>query len=208
VRFSPDGKTLAAGSGEPSRSGEILFWDVDSGKLREHWKDRHNDSVLSLDFSPDGKWIVSGAADRMARIWDVANGKQMFLLEAHTHHVLGAAFRADGRVIATAGGDGVVNIWEMQSGERIKKIIGWNKEITSLQFLGATQKLLTSSADNQLRAVTDDGTEVRAIAKLPDFMQAAAGASLAPVWIGGGEDSVLRVWDAESGAELTVFQAP
>ena len=30
--FSPDGKTLAVGSGEPSRSGEIKLFDVASGE--------------------------------------------------------------------------------------------------------------------------------------------------------------------------------
>ena len=46
--------------------------------------------------------------------------------------------------------------------------------MTSLQFIGATKQIVTSAGDNRVRIVTDDGTEVRAIAKLPDYMQAAA----------------------------------
>jgi hypothetical protein len=33
LAFSPDGKTLAIGSGEPSRSGDITLWDVATGTL-------------------------------------------------------------------------------------------------------------------------------------------------------------------------------
>ena len=33
----------------------------------------------------------------------------------------------------------------MISGERKKKIEGWSKEVTSLQFIGATNQILTSA---------------------------------------------------------------
>jgi WD40 repeat protein len=120
---------------------------------------------------------------------------------------MGVAFRADGRILASSGGDGVVNTWDMQSGERAKKIIGWTKEVTALQFMGASNRIVTSAAEKLVRIVSDDGTEVRAIPKLPDFMQSAASAAGSPLIIAGGEDGALRVWDAPSGAEVAVFQS-
>jgi WD40 repeat protein len=207
VRFSPDGKTLAVGGGEPSRSGDISLWDVATGKLAKNWTERHSDAVLSLDFSPDGKLLASGGADKIARVTDVASGKQVNLFEGHTHHVMGVAFRADGRVLATAGADGVVLVWDMILGERKKKIEGWGKEVTSLQYIGATAQIVTSAGDNLVRIVNDDGSAVRSIDKLPDFMQAAASTPNASVVIGGGEDSFLRVWDGTNGKELAVFGA-
>ncbi len=206
VRFSPDGKTLAVGGGEPSRSGDISLWDVATGKLVKNWPERHTDAVFSLDFSPDGKLLASGGADKMARVTDLANGRQANLFEGHTQYVLGVAFRADGRVLASAGGDGVVLVWDMIHGERKKKIEGWGKEVTSLQFIGATSQIVTSAGDNLVRIVNDDGTAVRAI-KLPDFMQAAASTASASVVIGGGDDSFLRVWDGTNGKELAAFGA-
>ena len=157
LRFSPDGKSLAAGGGEPTRSGDISLWDVASGKLIDEWKERHSDAVLSLDFSPDGNRLASGGADKIARVTDIASGKIVNVFEGHTHHVLGVSFRADGRVLATAGADGVVVIWDMISGERKKKIEGWSKEVTSLQFIGATNQIVTSAGDNLIRIVNDDG---------------------------------------------------
>jgi len=207
VRFSPDGKTLATGGGEVSRSGDILLWDTGRWQLLQSWTDRHDDAVLSLDFSPDGKWLASGGADKLAKVSEVQTGKPVHVLEAHTHHVMGVAFRADGRILASSGGDGVVNTWDMQSGERAKKIIGWTKEVTALQFMGASNRIVTSAAEKLVRIVSDDGTEVRAIPKLPDFMQSAASAAGSPLIIAGGEDGALRVWDAPSGAEVAVFQS-
>ena len=161
--------------------------------------------MLSIDFSPNGKLLASGGADKIARVTDIATGKQVNLFESHTHHVMGVAFRADGRVLATAGADGVVIAWDMIMGERKKKIEGWNKEVTSLQFIGATNQIVTSAGDNLVRIVNDEGTEVRAIAKLPDFMQAAASTASGGTIIGGGEDSILRVWDGTNGKEIALF---
>jgi len=163
--------------------------------------------VLCLDFSADGKLLASGGADKIARVTEIASGKQVNYFEGHTHHVMGVAFRADTRVLASAGGDGVVLVWDMILGERKKKIEGWVKEVTSLQYIGATQQIVTSAGDNLVRIVNDDGTVVRAMDKLPDFMQAAAGTANAGIIVGGGEDSQLRVWDGTNGKELAVFGA-
>ncbi len=206
VRFSPDGKTLATGGGELSRSGDIILFDVATGKATQTWKEKHSDVVLCLDFSPDGKRLASGAADKIARVTDVVSGKQVNLLEGHTHHVMGIAFRSDGRVLATAGAEGSVVTWNMILGERKKKIEGWSKEVTSLQFIGATNQIVTSAGDNRVRIVTDDGTEVRSMANLPDYMQAAVSAPNGSTIIAGGEDSMLRLWDG-SGKELAAFGA-
>jgi WD40 repeat protein len=73
-----------------------------------------------------------------------------------------------------------------------------------LQFIGATNQILTSAGDNRVRVVTDDGGEIRSIANLPDYMQASASTPNGSTFIAGGEDSVLRVWDA-AGKELAVF---
>jgi WD40 repeat protein len=204
VRFSPDGRTLATGGGEPSRSGDIILFDVASGKATHTWKDRHTDAVLGLDFSPDGRLLASGAADKLAKVIDIATGKQVNLFEGHTHHVMGVAFRADGRVLATAGADGVVLAWNMITGERKKKIEGWTKEVTSVQFVGATNQIVTSAGDNRIRIVTDDGAEIRSIASLPDYMQASVSTPDGATIVGGGEDSFLRVWDG-TGKELAAF---
>lgn len=207
VKFSPDGKILATGGGEPSRSGDVTLFDLATGKATATWKDRHTDIVMTLDFSPDGKRLATGAADKIARVTEIASGKQVNLLEGHTHYVMGVAFRADGRVLASAGADGVVISWDMILGERKKKIEGWTKEVTSLQFIGATNQIVTSAGDNRVRIVNDEGGEVRSITGLPDFMQAAASTANGAILVGGGEDSTLRIWNGTDGKELAAFAA-
>jgi len=204
VRFSPDGKTLATAGGELSRSGDILFIEAATGKVTQTWKEKHTDSVLCLDFSPDGKKLASGAADKIVRVTEIATGKPLNLLEGHTHHVTAVAFRNDGRVLASAGAEGTVVTWDMIIGERKRKIEGWTKEVTSLQFIGATNQLITSAGDNRVRVVNDEGTEIRNIPDLPDYMQAAVSTPNGTTLVAGGEDSLLRLWDS-TGKALASF---
>ena len=50
--FSPDGKLLASGGGDPSRSGELKLWNVADGTLAKDLPDAHSDTVLGIKFSP------------------------------------------------------------------------------------------------------------------------------------------------------------
>jgi WD40 repeat protein len=174
IAFSPDGKTLAIGSGEPSRSGDITLWDVATGTLTKTYAERHLDSIFALDFSPDGKLLASGGADKAVRITDLSTGKVVKVFEGHTHHVLGVSWRADGRMLASSGADNVVKVWDWTTGDRRKNVDGWDKEVTGIRYLGAADQIATSAGDNKLRLITSDGGEVKQLAGSTGFLQALA----------------------------------
>lgn len=48
------------------------IWDIAQKKIRTIF-DGHQQEIYSLDFSRDGRLIVSGSGDRTARIWDMDN---------------------------------------------------------------------------------------------------------------------------------------
>ena len=73
-----------------------------------------------LDFSPDGKTLVSGSSNHNVILWDVATGMQLRTFHAHTNAVMGAAFSPDGNTLATAGNEGVLRLWEAASFEEIE----------------------------------------------------------------------------------------
>ena len=206
LAFSPDGKTLAIGSGEPSRSGDITLWDIATGKLVKNYTERHLDSVFALDFSPDGKLLASGGADKAVRITDLSSGKMIKVFEGHTHHVLGLTWRADGRLLASSGADNVVKVWDWTTGDRRKSVDGWDKEVTGIRYLGAADQIATSAGDAKLRLITSDGGEVKRLPGATGFLQSLAANRAGDLILGGDQDGVLRAWDAASAKVLAEFK--
>ncbi len=105
VEFSPDGKTLASGGGylgPDLKPGEIMLWDVETGKLRESLKG-HAGGVWSVAFSPDGKTLASGSADKTIRLWDVPTGRALTTFTGPTDWVRSVVFTPDGKTLASAG---------------------------------------------------------------------------------------------------------
>jgi WD40 repeat protein len=144
----------------------------------------------------------------MARVVDLSSGKVARSFEGHTHHVLAVAWSPDGRTLATAGADNIVKVWDFTNGERKKNIEGYDKEVTAVRFAGATGNLVTSSGDNKVRLVALDGQEVRTFPDVADFMQSAAVSADGKVIVAGGQDGVLRVWNAADGMRIAAFPPP
>ena len=61
----------------------------------------HEQDVLSVTFSVDGKYLATGSGDTLVRIWDVKGGKLLHVLEGHSAEVGGLAFSPDGKHLGT-----------------------------------------------------------------------------------------------------------
>ena len=67
-------------------------------------------------FSPDGKTLVLGHSDGL-RLWDVAEQKEIAVLEGHIGGVSSVAFSVDGQWLASGGHDGTILLWELGTEE-------------------------------------------------------------------------------------------
>jgi WD40 repeat protein len=209
LAFSPDGKLLATGGGEPSRSGELKLFNVADGSLARAIPDAHSDTVFGLDFSPDGMYLASSAADRFVKVFNVAAGAHYRSFEGHTHHVLDVAWKSDGKVLASCGADNVIKIWDFITGDQRRTTAPFGKEITSIHFVAATPKVFVCSGDKTVRLVnTDNGSVERSFAGSNDFMYSTAVSADGRTGIAGGQDSVMFLWLIDNGQLLKSFEAP
>jgi len=207
--FSNDGKLLATGGGDPSRSGELMVWDVAGLSLVKEFKDAHSDTVLGVEFSRDGKLLLSGGADKFVKIFDVAAGTHVRSFEGHTHHVLDVSWKADGTAIASAGADNQIKVWNVESGEQARTISGYGKQVTAIQYMGVGENTLSCGGDATVRLhKTSDGANYRSFKGPSDFMYSAAAARDESLVVAGGEDGVLRAWNGANGESVFTFAPP
>jgi WD40 repeat protein len=162
--LSPDGRTLAVGGNgfEEFKWGEIHLIDLSTGRIVRTFQG-HANKVMSIAFSPDGKRLVSGSADRTARIWDVATGECEHVLEGHTEAVYGVVFSPDGRRLATASYDTTGRIWSVETGKLEAELKGHAKEVGCVAWSPDGQVIATGSMDQTIRIWSPDGKYVRSI---------------------------------------------
>ena len=76
----------------------------------------HSDSIFSVSYSPDGKYVASGSFDSTVKIWEVETAKCLKTLHGHTAGVQSVAYSPDGKYISSGASDGKVKCWEVESG--------------------------------------------------------------------------------------------
>ena len=81
----------------------------------------HTAPVDSVDYSPDGRFIVSGSHDKTLKIWDAESGTEIRTLTGHVSHIRVVAWSPDGRFILSGSGvqERLVKVWDATSGTEL-----------------------------------------------------------------------------------------
>src|SRR5438067_7085166 len=94
----------------------------------------HSGDVFAVAFSPDSKTLLTGGADRLAKLWDVATGSARADLTGHAGRVLCVAASPDGKTAATGGDDRVIRLWSTADGASLGTLSGHSGAVTTLAF--------------------------------------------------------------------------
>ncbi|MBL8055187.1 MAG: protein kinase [Anaerolineales bacterium] len=122
VVWSPDSQQIAVfvlgvDPADPTRSlpqcDRIEIFDAATGGLRLKFS---TPGQLAGDWSPDGRWLVTGGRDGMVRLWEAATGRRQGEWRGHAFLFDAVAFSPDGRQIATGATDGTWRLWDAASG--------------------------------------------------------------------------------------------
>src|SRR5262245_56900175 len=111
VAFSPDGKTLAAGSND----GGVRLWDVATRQpIATPLMNGPGDPFTSVAFSPHGHTLAGGVADGTVLLCIAVTHRPIGgpLITGHTG-VNSVAFSPDGKTLAAGSNDGSVRLWEV-----------------------------------------------------------------------------------------------
>jgi eukaryotic-like serine/threonine-protein kinase len=162
--------------------------------------------VRSAILSPDEKFIVSSGWGPTIKLWDAEHGTELKTLSGHEDNVLNVALSPDGKQIASGGQDKTVRLWDVETGSEMATLRGHAQGVWSVRFSPDGKRIASAEYWDVIKIWDrttgkeminiQTGQYVNGLAFSPDGRHMAAG--------GNGE---IRVWDADSGAEVMTIAA-
>lgn len=126
----------------------LVFYTGPPFKFSKSIRDYHTNIIRDVEFSPDGKYLVSVGSDRLVVIYDGKTGDFITKIEAaHEGGIFGVAWFDDSAKFATCSSDNTVKIWLADD---------WKCETTF-------KVEDTTSVENQLVGLVVAGTQVIAL---------------------------------------------
>ena len=149
VALSADGQSLVTG-GDDEKAQKAYLWNVGTGQQLRSFVG-HAGQITSMAFSPDGNYVLTGGADKTARLWDTHSGREVRQLTGHGHWVQGVAFSPDGTLLLTTSHDKTARLWNVESGQVVRTLTGHTGPVTGAVFSPDGRSILTGSYDKTAR---------------------------------------------------------
>jgi len=201
VKFSMDGRYFAAGCNRAT-----YIYDVTTAQrvcvLQDDNVGKENDDlyIRSVCFSPDGKFIATGAEDKQIRIWDISKRRIRHCLTGHEQDIYSLDFSRDGRIIVSGSGDRTARIWDMAEGVclhvlRVNDIDQKDPGVTSVAISPDGRLVAAGSLDKMVRVWdTQSGTMIERFEGHKDSVYSVAFMADGKSVVSGSLDKTLRLW--------------
>jgi WD40 repeat protein len=182
VRFSPDGKAVAAGGA----GNAVRIIDLAGGKILKEFAGLGS-PIYSLAYSPDGKRLAVGQVGGRIRVIEVATGRQLSTFMAHMGNVHQLQFFPDNKRLASSGCDGDLDIWDAARGTPVSSTHVHASCLLNFTLNAAGTLALTSSRDKTAAVVDTAAGKIQGT--LPAFNEEVAVVGWTPA------DRLAVVWD-------------
>ncbi len=163
-----------------------------------------DDSMLSVAFTPDGKYIVLGGGYGSIRIWDIESNSEIQTFDKHTSCVFSIAFSPDSKNIVSRDKNGYIKLWETESGVLMRTFKGGDSiRATAITpdgkniVFGGLNKIELWDIESGVLMRTFEGhcNSVLSIAITPD----------GKYLVSGNGNGTIKLWGMESGAVICQY---
>jgi WD40 repeat protein len=168
----------------------------------------HSSYVNGCAFSPDGRWILSGAGslftsqDNTLKVWDAVSGVERLTLRGHSSKVNDCTYSPDGRFILSASDDNTLKVWDANTGAERLTLTGHTNSVNACAYSPDGKYILSASDDDTLKvwdAIT--GVERLTLTGHTNSVKACAYSPDGRFILSASIDNTLKMWDANIGIE-------
>src|SRR5438105_3002589 len=170
----------------------------------------HTETVYTVSFSPDGRYVLTGSFDKSLKLWQAATGKEIKTFGGQAGHqnlVLAASFSPDGRLIASGSSDNTAKIWDTPFSIPFREY-AHAAEVNALALSPDGSKLAAAGKDGTVKLFT--AVDGKPLANLTGHAGAVTSVSFGgngQFLASGGVDGTIRLWSTGNGQSLGVIGA-
>jgi WD40 repeat protein len=165
----------------------------------------HSERVTSVAFSPDGRRVLSGSADKTIKLWDTATGSLIRTFEGHSSQVNSVAFSPDGTRVLAGGLGKTFELWDAATGALIRTFEGHQSWVNSVAFSPDGTRVLAGGGGKTFElwdAAT--GALIRTFEGHSDWVPSVAFSPDGDRMLSASSD--VELWDAATGALIRTFE--
>ncbi|KAK3682917.1 WD40-repeat-containing domain protein [Podospora appendiculata] len=162
----------------------------------------HSGEIFAAKFDPSGNLIASGGMDRTIMLWRTFGDCQNYgVLTGHKGAILDLQWSRDSEILFSASADTHLASWDLTSGTRIRRYVGHEEIVNSMDISKRGEEILVSGSDDGTIGIWDPRTKNAADYIETEFPITAVAISEAGNEIySGGIDNDIKVWDVRKKA--------
>jgi len=143
IKFVPGSDLLAAAGSD----GKVRLWDATSDEPAQIIGSDSTAPVTAMDFTDDGRTMVTVGSDRVLRTFDLTTGSRTQSVTGPAATIQSVDFSPDGRFIAGGASDGSVYVWSTDPLSLTGVLSRHGDLVNSVEFMPDGKRLLTASDD-------------------------------------------------------------
>jgi WD40 repeat protein len=167
----------------------------------------HSAGISSLDFSPDGNYLLSGSWDGSIKLWDINSLKLLRTIHNNNTNINSAIFSANGQYILSGSDDDATKLWDTANGNLILEMEDGYGDITSVACSTDGKYALSGSYDKTVKLWDlETGQLLRSFKGHEGNVNSVAFTNDGLYAVSASNDKTIKLWDINSGQNIRSFK--